>query len=70
MFGTINLHELHKLGVTLLILFVLLLIIKRKQSNRLLCEGVKLLLILFLAVGVIIGSNLFGETVGMKVITI
>lgn len=70
MFGNINLSELHKMIVILLILFILFYLIKRKRDNRLLREGFKLLFIFFISILSIISVNLFGETVGMKVVTI
>lgn len=68
--NSIDLDQLHKMIVILLILSVIFWLIRRKRNNRLLCEGFKLLFIFFISVFVIIGINLFGETVGMKVVTV
>lgn len=68
--NSINLDQLHKMIIILLILSVIFYLIRRKRDNRILCEGFKLLFIFFISVLVIIGINLFGETVGMKVVTI
>lgn len=70
MFQTINLSELHKMIVIILILCILFCLIRRKHDNRLLCEGFKLIFLFFIVTLAIIAINLFGETVGMKVITI
>lgn len=66
----INLDQLHKMIVILFILSVIFWLIRRKRDNRLLCEGFKLLFIFFITILLIIGINLFGKTVGMKVVTI
>jgi hypothetical protein len=68
--NSINLDQLHKMIIILLILSVIFYLIRRKRDNRILCEVFKLLFIFFISVLVIIGINLFGETVGMKVVTI
>lgn len=68
--NSIDLDQLHKMIVILFILSIIFCLIRRKRDNRILCEGFKLLFIFFISSLMIIGINLFGETVGMKVVTI
>jgi uncharacterized membrane protein YhaH (DUF805 family) len=59
----VNINNLHKMIVILLILFVVSYLIKRKSDNKIMSEVLKLIFLFFLLFLLRMGIDIFGKQV-------